>query len=98
MVTRLILFRCTPEDVATLIRTRTKDSNGMELGYWDDTTRPTLVQVEEAIDLAVTEVYSVVNSVNDPCVGAARALVAVGAAAIIERSYFPEQSRSDRSI
>jgi hypothetical protein len=42
----------TPEDVAALLRSRTKDDAGRELGAWTDATRPTLVDVEQLIALA----------------------------------------------
>jgi hypothetical protein len=89
---------CTVADVAAIIRARTKDSNGAELGTFTDTTRPTAVQCEEAITHAVTLIHSKVGGVGDGCADLARGAVALGAAAEIELSYFPEQSRSDRSV
>jgi hypothetical protein len=89
---------CTVADVAAIIRARTKDSNGQEIGTFDDTTRPTDVQCQEAIAHAVTLIHSKVGSVGEGCADLARGAVALGAAAEIELSYFPEQSRSDRSV
>jgi hypothetical protein len=34
------------EDVAALLRARTKDANGEEHGTFDDSTRPNAIQVE----------------------------------------------------
>lgn len=89
---------CTVADVAVHIRARTKDSSGNEVGTFTDETRPTDVQVEEAIAQTVKLLHTVVGGVGEECADAARAAVALGTAADIERSYFPEQSRSDRSV
>ena len=85
------------DDVAALIRARTKDSNGVEIGTFDDTTRPTAEQAQEAIDHAVTALYEKVASIGDPCTAIGKLAATYGAAAEIELSYFPEQARTDRS-
>jgi hypothetical protein len=36
-----LLYLPTPTDVARLLRARTTDSNGTELGDWSEDTRPT---------------------------------------------------------
>jgi hypothetical protein len=89
---------CTVADVAAIIRARTKDSNGFEVGTFTGTTRPTDTQCQEAIDHAVVLIHTKVGDVGEGCASLAKGVVALGAAAEIERSYFPEQSRSDRSI
>lgn len=89
---------CSVDDVAAIIRARTKDSSGNEIGTFTDATRPTDVQCQEAIDHAVVMVHTAVAYIGEPCSDLARGCVALGAAAEIELSYFPEQSRSDRSI
>jgi hypothetical protein len=90
------------DEVAVLIRARTKDSSGNEVGTFDDDTRPTAPEVEEQIDAA----YSLVGCrFPDPAgtafpqrmLPAFQALVAYRAAMRVEKSYFPEQVRSDRS-
>ena len=91
-------LRCTVADVASHIRARTKDNNGNEVGTFTEVTRPTAAQCEEAITNAVRFVHSRVGHVGDGCAELAREAVALGAAADIERSYFPEQSRTDRSV
>jgi hypothetical protein len=48
----------TPDDVAALLRARTKDADGHELGVFTDTTRPTADQVDELIALAYGDVSS----------------------------------------
>jgi hypothetical protein len=87
----------TVADVAALIRARTKDSNGVEIGTFDDTTRPTDAQAQEAIDHAVIALHEKVAVIGDPCTDVAKLAASYGAAAEIELSYFPEQARTDRS-
>lgn len=89
---------CTVDDVAAIIRTRTKDSNGNEVGTFNADTRPTADQVTYTIGQQVVLIHQQVGYVGDGCADLARQCVALGAAAEIELSYFPEQSRSDRSI
>lgn len=92
-----ITYEATIDDVAALIRARTKDSNGNEIGTFTDATRPTDVQCQEAIDHQVILVHQKVGFIGDGCSDLARIAVAIGAAAEIELSYFPEQARTDRS-
>jgi hypothetical protein len=93
-----VAVRPSVDDVASLLRARTKDTEGREVGTFTEETRPNAEQVEAQIDAAVglmamrlpsrwPEVYS----------PAIRALTAYRAALRIEKSYFPEQVRSDRS-
>jgi hypothetical protein len=90
--------RPTVAEVARLIRARTKDSEGREVGTFTDDTRPSAEQVDEHIDSALallsTRFPAGVAESYQPAV---RALVAYRAALQIEKSYFPEQVRSDRS-
>jgi hypothetical protein len=92
------VLECTVDDVAAIIRTRTKDSNGNEIGTFNADTRPTADQVTYTIGQQVVLIHQRVGYVGDGCADLARQCVALGAAAEIELSYFPEQSRSDRSI
>jgi hypothetical protein len=88
------------DDVALLIRARTKDSHGNEVGTFDDETRPTADQVEEQIDAALPLVLMrlpEVEKLPTELVPAIAAVVAYRAALRIEKSYYPEQVRSDRS-
>jgi hypothetical protein len=97
MSTPALDWLCTPDDVAALLRARTKDSNGDELGTWTDDTRPTEAEVETLIALAGQYVNGAVGGVIDPCAGSATSACALRAALLVELSYFPEQVRSDRS-
>ena len=84
-----------PDDIATILRARTKDDNGVELGKWSDATRPTEQDVVRIIALAAAEL--VAPDFAGPCMRVARSAIAYHAACLIELSYFPEQVRSDRS-
>lgn len=88
---------CTIADVAAIIRARTKDSSGNEVGNFSADTRPTDQQAQEAIDHQVAAVHRAVGGVGPGCTDLAQVAVAYGAAAEIELSYFPEQARADRS-
>jgi hypothetical protein len=90
-------FTPTVEDVAALIRARTKDSNGNEVGTFNADTRPTATQAQEAIDHALAALHEKVGSIGNSCSDVARMAATYGAAAEIELSYFPEQARTDRS-
>lgn len=92
--------RPTIDDVAALLRARTKDSNGVELGTFTPNTRPTDTQVETHIDAAVALVGTrlpPIDEIASDLLAAVASVVAYRAALRIEKSYFPEQVRSDRS-
>lgn len=85
-------------DVAALLRARTKDNDGHELGVWTDATRPTDAEVEELIAMAYGDVSTQTGAyLDDRLAVEAQAMVALRAAMFVELSYFPEQVRSDRS-
>jgi hypothetical protein len=87
----------TVDDVAALIRARTKDNNGNEVGTFTADTRPTAAQAQEAIDHQVILLHTKVGAIGPGCTSIATMAAAYGAAAEIELSYFPEQARTDRS-
>lgn len=87
----------TIRDVAALIRSRTKDSNGNEIGNFTADTRPTDIQAQEAIDHQVAAAHRAVGTVGPGCTGVGQMAVAYGAAAEIELSYFSEQVRTEMS-
>jgi hypothetical protein len=92
--------RPTVDQVAVLIRARTKDSSGNEVGTFDDETRPTAEQTEELIDaaMAVVGLYlPPLDKLGAGLVTAYAQVVALDAACRVEKSYFPEQVRTDRS-
>jgi hypothetical protein len=87
----------TVDDVAALIRARTKDRNGNEVGTFTEDTRPTAAQAQEAIDHAMVAVHEKVGTIPGTCAQQTALCAAYGAAAEIQLSYFPEQARTDRS-
>jgi hypothetical protein len=87
----------TPANVAALLRARTKDAGGNELGQWTPETRPTLAQVQETLDLSAGVVTARVGEPVDACASSFAVAVIFEAACIIEKSYFPEQVESGRS-
>ena len=85
-------------DVAALIRARTKDPDGRELGAFTDRTRPTAGQVDELVSMAAQAVHARIGwTIPDDRQEEARRLIALRAALNIELSYFPEQVTSGRS-
>jgi cob(I)alamin adenosyltransferase len=89
------------DDVARWIRTRTKDDQMREVGTFDDATRPTDVQVEGHIDDSLAIVGLELPALDNPALTgllpAVATVVALGAACAIEKAYWPEQYRTDRS-
>lgn len=94
----IIWEAATPEGVAQLLRARTKDSSGREIGEWSDDTRPTLDEVQGICDTANGELGAAIGgSTPTTCAKGATGTAALLAAMLVELSYFPEQVRSDRS-
>jgi hypothetical protein len=92
------LLEVTAADVSVFLRARTQDSEGREVGRFNEDTRPTLMQVEETIAHAHAFVALRVGwSSPAGCLEGYRSTVALAAACIIEKSYFPEQVESRRS-
>ena len=111
-----VAYRPSPSEVARLLRARTKDSHGAEVGDWSADTRPTPEEVDDIIDQAIGDVLAqlgplhaqppgtppadgepVVIDLADLVAPAARTLVTLRAAMLVELSYFPEQVMSSRS-
>lgn len=84
--------------VGALLRARTRDTNGNEIGTFTEQTRPTGDQVLSVIRTAVGDLSSAVGSDLVPAFHvAAQQLAAYRAAALIELSFFPEQVALGRS-
>ncbi len=93
-----IPWRPNVNDVAALIRARTKDAQSNEVGTFTDNTRPTDAEVEELITNGCAKVASFVGwNLPADAEPEARHLAALWTACEIEQSYWPEQVRSDRS-
>ena len=93
-------FEFTPknEEVAELLRARTRDSKGHELGVFTEDTRPTARQVERLINKAAGDISTMVgDDIPDVLTQEVRGVVAIYTAMLVELSYFPEQTDSDRS-
>jgi len=91
------VVEATPQDVAALLRARTKDAAGRELGTWTDETRPTETQVQEQIEIARTLTRLDVGAIPDACAEGGEAVVALLASLLVEQAYWPEQVQSERS-
>lgn len=99
-------FTPTAADIGAILRARTKDSSGAEIGTFNASTRPTGTQVESLIADAVREVESAMGT-DSPCedgsdiqtsiYGKAKAAAKIYTAMLVELSHFPEQVESGRS-
>lgn len=90
----------TVADVGALLHARTKDSSGNELGTFTANTRPTDTQVSELIDQAVDDVITAIGqslTISPDTYDTASKVAALGAAMLVELSFFPEQVGSGRS-
>lgn len=89
---------CDVADVAALLRARTKDDSGNELGDFTADTRPTDVEVEELIEQAADMVLAVANGdVPSRLYGFGRHVVALRTAMMVELTYWPEQVQRENS-
>lgn len=84
-------------DVGTVLRARTKDKNGNELGTFTEATRPTGEQVADEIESVIGEIHAEVGDIPDLIQDNARRVAKIGAACLVELSYFPEQINTGRS-
>lgn len=81
-----------PADVGAILRTRTKDRNGNEPGTFNSDTRPTGDSAADLIDTIVTEIAADCGAIPDLIQDYARRTAAMGTAAEVELTYWPEQS------
>lgn len=88
----------TNQEVADLLRARTKDDNGVELGTWTADTRPTDSEVGNLILLATGDVTAQTGAnLPERDAQSAATMIALRTAMFIEASYWPEQYLTDRS-
>jgi hypothetical protein len=93
------IYRPQASDVAGKLRARTKDTNGNEVGAFTDDTRPTAANVEALIDDACSDVVRAIGPIVPlELVAAARSVVALRAAQMVELSYLPEQTNADNTV
>lgn len=84
-------------DIADLIRARTFDSNGDEVGNFTSLTRPTRAQVERLIEQSVDEVRMTVGDPPRDAWASVISVIGYLTAMKIEIGYFPEQVGTGRS-
>lgn len=85
-------------DVGAILRARTKDDVGNELGTFSATTRPTDVEVSALISQGVSDVAMVTGSdIPTSTWTDAKSVAALATALRVELSYFPEQINTGRS-
>ena len=87
------------DDVGSILRTRTKDTNGNEIGTFNGDTRPNGGQVARLILQGAGDLALAVGSPDLPenLWDSARTVAAYRAACLIELTYFPEQVALGRS-
>jgi hypothetical protein len=88
----------TLQEVGALLRARTVDTTGTELGTFTADTRPTGSEAMKLIGDAATDVADEVGGdIPDAAIQTARQAAAYRAAMLIELSYYPEQVGTNRS-
>ena len=91
-------FKPSVQDVANLLRARTKDQYGKELGQFTVDTRPTDEMVTEIIGLSASDITGTLgDDLPEEYWPELESLTALRAAMLVELTYFPEQVRSGRS-
>jgi hypothetical protein len=90
--------RPTVDEVAALLRARTKDLDGVEVGTFNDNTRPTGTEAESIIDMAMDEISGITGRHAGACSNLAHTMATIRAAMWIEVSYWPEQVPTGRSV
>lgn len=86
-------------DVALFLRTRTRDTNGVELGTFTSATRPTSAEVTALIADAVVNMEDDFGAdINPRLWSSAKRITALRAAMAVEVSFFSEQVAANRSV
>jgi hypothetical protein len=86
------------EQVGTILRARTKDSAGNELGTFTDDTKPTYNQVAEMIGQSISTLrLKIGEKISPSLTDEAARLAAIRAAMLIELSFFPDQVQTGHS-
>lgn len=88
----------TLDEVGALIKARTRDDDGNELGTFTDDTRPTGDEVTDFVTFAVSEVTLRIpasGDLPDALIAYARRLVAIRAAMSVELSFDPDRTGDD---
>jgi hypothetical protein len=92
-------MRPTVAQVATLLRARTRNTQGDEFGTFTADTRPTDSQVEDTISLAIHDTMNKLDTEDIPedMYATVQVLNALLSAMLVELSYFPDQVSTNRS-
>jgi hypothetical protein len=86
------------DDVGAILRTRTKDNFGNELGTFTEDTRPTDQQCLTLIGQAYDDVVGVIDDdIPETSFRDARSAIALRAAMLVELSFWPDQVPLGRS-
>lgn len=86
------------DTVGSLLRARTQDTGGNQVGSFTTATRPTDTQVAEISLIALGDVEAAVGvAIPDALWGAAETVISYKTAMLVELSYFPEQVTAGRS-
>ena len=96
-----IVWLASSQQVADLLRARTKDNEGRELGAWTADTRPTEYEVYGLIETAASDLLAAVDMLRRDSLDEdrmANGLCAKRTAMLIELSYFPEQAAAAGSV
>lgn len=86
------------EEVGSILRARTLDNNGAEVGTFNAATRPTGGQVDDLIDQACADIIDACgHTIPKDLQDNAAYTASIGAALLIEIGYYPEQVGTGRS-
>lgn len=92
------LYTPTIAEVGALLRTRTKDTAGNEIGTFTANTRPTALQVDVLSRQAANKLSTIIgDAIPEDLLEDASELAAIRTAMLVELSYFPEQVAAKRS-
>lgn len=87
----------TPGDVENVIARLAVDETGAT-GTFTDTSTPTTAQVSELVSARVERLVGRFGDIPDGLTGLAKAAAAIGAAASIARSFYPEGEQLARDL
>lgn len=90
-------FTPTLADLGAMMRARTRDASGVELGTFTADTRPTAAEATVAITRALGLVAPRLGTVPSSLYELAKGIVALRAAMLVETSYVPEETGPDTS-
>lgn len=91
-------IRPSVQDLGSLLRARTTDNNGNEIGTFTADTRPTAAQADGLITFATDMVLlHVGENLPDRLRSRVRSVILLRAAQLVEATYYPEQANDDQA-